>query len=116
LEEAGEGIEGIRLIWMHSPLRSYATKSHAGNRWMAFIEHYAVDTIAKFDRIDIKHATFHVVVCLIEFNISFSNGRIKHWLSVATYRVRVLAISHVGPDRASSRYENQRDAVSFCLL
>jgi hypothetical protein len=61
LEVAGEGIDDIRLSWMH-PFTELRKKSHAGNRWPAFIEHNPVDAITKNDRIDIRHAKLPVVV------------------------------------------------------
>jgi hypothetical protein len=39
-------------------------------RWLAFIEHYAVDTITKNDRIDIRHAIIPVIAyppCMPKF-------------------------------------------------
>jgi hypothetical protein len=62
LEEAGEGTEDIRLNWKHSFTELRREKSHAGIRWLAFIEHYVVDTITENDRTDVRRALIPVIV------------------------------------------------------
>jgi len=66
LGSSGEGIEDIRLNWMH-PFMELRKKSHAGDRWPACIEHKPVDTITKKDRIDIRHAMLLVIMCHAAF-------------------------------------------------